>query len=203
MRPEAVLRQGPILLWGDVDPQKAAEILEDELGLRPGGGGNYRGPLQTQDETQSAMPARFAPTAQVAVRFWGCFWSRFGGVFAPRAARFVYSPAALRREYPVVSPGVLWGDVDPRQTAEILADELGLRPGGKGNYRGPLQTRDEAQNAIPARFAPTAQVVGRFWGRFGGAFAPRAARFVFSPTLRRGYPVVFPGVKLRPLFPVH
>ena len=33
-----MLRQEPILLWGDVDPQQAAEILEDELGLRPGGG---------------------------------------------------------------------------------------------------------------------------------------------------------------------
>jgi hypothetical protein len=98
---------------------------------------------------------------------------------------------------------LLWGDVDPQQAAKILEDELGLRPGGGGNYRGPLQTRDEAQNAIPARFAPKAQVVVGFWARFGGVFAPRAARFVFSPTLRRGYPVVFPGVKLLPPSPVH
>jgi hypothetical protein len=113
MRPEAVLRQEPILLWGDAGPRQAAEILEDELGLHPGGWGNYRRPLQTQDETQSALPARFAPKAQVVVRFW----ARFGGVFARRRARFVFSPAAHRREYPVEYRGVLWPDVDLQQAA--------------------------------------------------------------------------------------
>lgn len=83
-----MLRQEPILLWGDVGPRQTAEILEDERGLRPGGE-NYRGLLQTLDEMQSAMPARFAPKARVRAGFWGCILRPLEGVFAPLAARFV------------------------------------------------------------------------------------------------------------------
>jgi hypothetical protein len=46
-----VLRQEPIVPWGDVGPQQAAEILADEPGLRPGVAENYHGLRQTPDET--------------------------------------------------------------------------------------------------------------------------------------------------------
>lgn len=216
MRPQAGLRQSPIFFAGDVDPQPAAETLEDELGLHPGGEGNYRDPPQTRDEAQ--MLARFAPKAPVGVRFWGRFWRRWGGVFASRAPRSAFSPVAHPREHPVVHPRehpvahprehlvAHWGDVD-LHPAETPEDELGLRPGGEGNYRGPLQTRDEVQSAMPARFAPKAPAAGCFWGRFrarfGSLVARRWVRLIVSPAAhRREYPVVFRGEELLPLPPV-
>ena len=173
------------------------------------------------------MLARFAPKAPVGVRFWGRFWRRWGGVFASRAPRSAFSPVAHPREHPVASPASLrsrtpasirsrtpasilrsprhWahGDVD-LHPAETPEDELGLRPGGEGNYRGPLQTRDEVQSAMPARFAPKAPAAGCFWGRFrarfGSLVARRWVRLIVSPAAhRREYPVVFRGEELLPL----
>ena len=102
--PVAHPREHLVAHWGDVDLHPA-ETPEDELGLRPGGEGNYRGPLQTRDEVQSAMPARFAPKAPAAGCFWGRFRARFGSLVARRWVRLIVSPAAHRREYPVVFRG--------------------------------------------------------------------------------------------------
>ena len=173
MRPEAVLRQGPIFFAGDVDPQPAAEILEDELGLRPGGEENYRGPPQTRDEAQTACPVRAQGAGRAFVS--GAVFGAGRGLFAPRSARSVFLSGRAPREHPVVPLGVFFADVDSHPAAETLEDELGPRPGGEGNYRGPLQTRDEAQSAMPARFAPKAPAVVGFGTVSGPVLRRRCA----------------------------
>ena len=201
MRPQAVLRQGPIFFAGDVDPQPAAEILEDELGLRPGGEGNYRDLPQTQDEAHDACPVR----AQGAGRrsFLGAVFGAGVGASLRPGRRALPS---LRSRSLASIRSRAWPDVDSHPAAEILEDELGCARAVREITAAPCRRGTRPQSAMPARFAPKAPAVGCFWAVSGpgwGRLLPRraGALYRFSGRAPARYPAVFRGVELLPLSP--